>query len=90
MFANFLELFTRKPNRDYDHAFVREVVVNERPPRSQRVERWLAIGWILIALKSALVWWACRHYAVPVHPGWVIVPTVFMAIVCTAIYWRRR
>jgi hypothetical protein len=89
MFANFLDLFGRKPD-GYDRAFVKDVVVQPRSARSRRVERLLAIGWILIALKSVAVWWACRKYAVPIHPLWVIGPTVFMGLLCTAIYWRRK
>ena len=89
MFANFFELFSRKPHERYEHAFVKDVVVQTRAPRSRRVERLLAVGWILIAVKSVLIWWVCRHYPVPVHPLWVILPTIFMGALCTVIYWRR-
>ncbi len=90
MFANFLELFTRKPDDRYEHAFVKDVVVRPPPARSRSVERILLFGWILIAFKCAVVWWACRSYSVPVDPWWIIAPTLFMAALCTLIYWRRR
>jgi len=43
-----------------------------------------------VVLKCAFVWWAMRHYHVPFHPDWIILPTLGMAGVCTALYcWRR-
>ncbi len=62
----------------------------EAPLRNARVDHWLIIGWIAIGLKCVAVWWICRHYQVPVHPLWVIVPTVLMAALGTMIYLRKR
>lgn len=90
MFANLLQLFGRRSPADYEHAFVREVQVARKPKRDPRIERLLVIGWILIALKSVVVWWACAHYPVPFHPLWVILPTVAFAALCTAVYLGRR
>ncbi len=68
----------------------RSVAPGESPMRSSHVEHWLLIGWIAIAFKCAAVWWVCLRYAVPVHPLWVIVPTVLMAALGTFIYLKKR
>jgi len=91
MFANLLNLFTRRARPgEYDLEFVEEVRPQiPREPRSRRCERVLIVGWILIALKCAATWWVIDAYRVPVHAGWVIVPTLFAALVCTGLYLRR-
>jgi hypothetical protein len=90
MFPNFLQLFSRRPDEDYEHAFVREVNITRKPVRDPRIERLIWTCWVLIALKSLLVWWACSTYDVPVDPLWVIVPTVVFAVLCTCVYYWRR
>ncbi|MGC4072764.1 MAG: hypothetical protein QM760_09630 [Nibricoccus sp.] len=69
---------------------MKEIIVRERPPRIRRVERIITAGWILIALKSAFIWWACMNYPVPFHPLWIIAPTVMFGLLCTAVYYGRR
>ena len=45
-----------------------------------RFERWfLGVAWLAIAVKCAVVWWASPHYHVPIHPMWIIGPTLFFA-----------
>jgi hypothetical protein len=90
MLANFLQLFGRNPDNEYEQAFVKEITVREKPARNPRVERIIALGWILIAFKSAFIWWACSRYQVPIHPLWIIAPTVMFGLLCTAIYIGRR
>jgi len=56
-----------------------------------RFERWfLGVAWVLIALKCLLVWWAVPHYHVPVHPMWVIGPTLFFAGLVTVLWTTHR
>ncbi len=65
-------------------------VTHPREPRSRRSERVLIIGWVLILLKSAAIWWTCHTYPeVRVNPWWVIAPTLAFASLCTLLYWRR-
>ena len=90
MFANFLQLLTGRPPSEYEQAFVREVNVGKKPVRNAAIERLILICWILIVLKSALVWWACATYPVPFDALWVILPTVLFAVLCTAMYYWRR
>ena len=90
MLANFLQLFGRTPDNEYEQAFVKEITVREVPERDPRVERFILAAWVFIALKSAFVWWACARYAVPIHPLWVIAPTVLFGLLCTALYYGRR
>jgi hypothetical protein len=90
MLPNFLQLFGRQPDDDYERAFVQDVAVREQPQRSRRVERLIYLGWLLIAAKSVLVWWACMKYHVPIHPLWIVAPTVMFGLLCTAVYFGRR
>ena len=91
MFANLLQLFTRRqPPADYDLAFVKDVRVNPpREVRSLRSERWLLAGWVFITIKCTAIWWAIVTYYVPVHPMWLVGPTVLFGLLATALYiWR--
>ncbi len=90
MFANFFNLLTRKPSAHYENAFVHEVHVARKRPRNLRTERLLVYMWILIAAKSAFIWWACSHYPIPFGAMWVIGPTVIFGILCTGVYWSHR
>lgn len=89
--ANLLHFLQRRRTaEDYDNAFVREVEIRRaREPRSRKSERILILGWILIGLKCAAVWWAIRAYSMPVNPWWIVVPTLMAAGVCTWLYVRR-
>lgn len=58
-----------------------------RPPRP--IVAGLVAGWILIAVKCLLTPWAIAHWQVPVHPGWVIVPTLIFASVVTVLIFRH-
>lgn len=91
MFAPLSRFFHRQPDPDeLERAFVRELrVEHPREPRSRRVELVLAVCWLLIAAKCALIHWACHHYRVPINPWWLIGPTLAFAALCTAVYWRR-
>ncbi|MCS6243582.1 MAG: hypothetical protein H2172_06995 [Opitutus sp.] len=60
-----------------------------REPRNPRAEKWIAAGWMLILVKCALIWWAIIAYAVPIHPLWLVAPTIAFAALATALYiWR--
>jgi uncharacterized membrane protein YgcG len=90
MFANLLQLISRRAPPDYERGFVKEVQVKNPIPRNRRLERLILACWVLIALKSAVVVWAVRHYHVPFSPLWVIAPTVVFAILGTWVYWVRK
>ena len=87
MFANLLQLISRRESPGYEQGFIRET--RPRRVRNPRMERLIILGWVLIALKSALVLWAVPHYHIPFSPYWVIVPTLVFAALCTAVYLRR-
>ena len=60
-----------------------------REPRSPHAEKWIAAGWVLILVKCAVLWWAINAYNVPIHPLWLVVPTLAFAALATALYiWR--
>ncbi len=89
MFANFLQLITRRPPPDYERSFVQEVRVKQRSPRNPRIERLILGCWLLIIAKSFLVVWLVGKYHLNFNAAWVIAPTVIFALLCTAVYFWR-
>lgn len=89
MFANLFQLLHRRVSPDDDRAFVREVHVRRRVPRSRLSELLLALGWLLIAVKSVAMFWLVGRYDMPFNAWWIVGPTLLAAAVCTWIYWRR-
>jgi hypothetical protein len=67
-------------------------ITSPQPPseaRSRRAERWIIIGWALIAVKCTALWWLIQTYQVPIHPLWLVGPTVMFGLLATALYiWR--
>jgi hypothetical protein len=87
MFANLLRLITGRPTPELDrHAFIEEVRVHEPARRNPRVERFILICWILIAVKHVLIIWVCRRYPVPFHQLWVNFPTWLLGVLATGLY----
>lgn len=49
--------------------------------------RWfLAVAWIVILAKCTVVWWAMNHWHVPIHPAWIVIPTLMLAGLATALW----
>lgn len=49
--------------------------------------RWfVSLAWVVILAKCAFVWWAIRHWNVPVAPAIIIVPTLAMAALATFLW----
>ena len=90
MFANLLQLLTRRSPTDHDTSFVEEVrLVDHLPPRNPRLEKLILICWVLIAAKCYLVVWLVTKYHMKLNPLWVNAPTVAFALMCTAVYFWR-
>ncbi|MDO8543102.1 MAG: hypothetical protein Q7S40_21930 [Opitutaceae bacterium] len=91
MFANLVQLVSGRPASPEvaRYAFIEDVRVERREPRSLKVERLILICWILIAVKHIVVIWACHHYPVPFHQLWINFPTWLLATLATAIYYGR-
>jgi|NGEPerStandDraft_6_1074524.scaffolds.fasta_scaffold119838_2 hypothetical protein len=90
MLTSLLHLLANRAPAEYEQAFIQEVTVKEPVPRNSPVERLILGGWLLIVVKCFAVIWAINHWAVPFHPCWIILPTVFMAALVTAVYlWQR-
>ncbi|HET7535453.1 MAG TPA: hypothetical protein VFJ90_03310 [Candidatus Didemnitutus sp.] len=90
MFADLLQWISRRPAPDYDRAFIRDVRVRIRAPRNPRVERFILICWILIAIKHVAVIWAVHRYHVPFHQLWVNAPTWFAGLAATLAYYLKE
>lgn len=91
MLANLIKLVTgHHSGSDYEREFIADVTPSSPPEtRSRRSELILVLGWLLVLLKCLATAWAVRAYDVPVHAGWVIVPTLLAAGVCTWLYLSR-
>jgi hypothetical protein len=88
MFANLFPP-SRRPPPEYERNFVQEVKVEAPPPRNRRLERLILGGWILIIVKSIVVFWAVHHYRIPFNALWVVAPTIVFALLITYVYWKR-
>lgn len=91
MFTHLLHVLSgRSPAPEaIQYAFVEDVHVDLRPRREPRVERLIFTCWLLIAVKHALVVWACQHYPVPFHPLWINLPTWLLGTLATGLYCGR-
>jgi hypothetical protein len=56
----------------------------------RRVRLFLIIGWVVIIAKCLAVPWVLAHWQIPVHPAWVIVPTLVLAALVTLVVLPRR
>ena len=56
---------------------------------NRRLAWWLTIGWMVIGVKCVLVPIAIAHWMIPIHPAWVIGPTLFLAAVATLLFIRH-
>ncbi len=89
MFANLLQLITRRTPPTYEQSFVQEVRVRAKSARNPRLERLIVAGWLLIIAKSFLIVWLVEKYRLGFNAAWVIAPTVIFALLCTAVYFWR-
>lgn len=90
MLTTLLQLITRRAPAHYDQAFIHELDVKEPIARNPWVERLILAGWLAIVIKCFVVIWAIDHWAAPFSPYWIIVPTILMAALCTAVYYWRH
>jgi hypothetical protein len=81
---------TRTAPHDSAHGQIKTAPATQpREPRSPLAEKWILAGWVLILLKCTGVWWAINTYNVPLHPMWLVGPTIGFAALATALYiWR--
>ncbi|MFI5357342.1 MAG: hypothetical protein ACHQ4G_08415 [Opitutales bacterium] len=50
-----------------------------------RVRWFMAIVWAIILVKCAVLWWVMVHWSVPMHPLWIVAPTLVFAALATMI-----
>lgn len=74
----------------YDRAFVQEVQVKRLHRRDPRLERFILVCWLLIAVKHVVVIWAVHRYAMPFHQLLVNAPTWVFGVIATAVYYWRE
>ncbi|MBP6507327.1 MAG: hypothetical protein KA257_07155 [Opitutaceae bacterium] len=89
MFTQLLQFFSRTPAQVYERGFVQEVNVTHRRPPNPRMQRFILICWLLIAIKHVAVIYACSRWPVPFHQLWINAPTFALGLLATTVYWRR-
>lgn len=57
-------------------------------PSSAR--RFMGAVWVLIVAKCVLVWWAMLHWHVPMHPLWIVGPTLIFATLASVLWLTHR
>jgi hypothetical protein len=91
MFTGLLEWIAGRPAKaPYERAFVQDVRVARRRAPDPRIERFILVCWILIAVKHVAVIWAVHHYHMPFHQLIVNAPTWIFAVIATAAYYLRE
>lgn len=91
MFTGLLEWIAGRPaGPPYERAFVSAVRVRKRRTPDPRVEKFILICWLLIAVKHVVVIWVVHHYRMPFHQLIVNAPTWIFALLATAVYYRRE
>ncbi len=86
----FHDLQSHRSASNYESAFVSEVNLQQSTAPNPRVERFILICWILIAIKHVAVIWAVYHYPIPFHQLWVNAPTWLLATIATVVYYSQR
>lgn len=89
MLANLFPWLNRQPAPPCEQAFVTEVRIRQPLPASPRVEQFILLCWILIAVKHVLIIWAVQRYHIPFHQLWVNAPTWAAGVVATWSYYAR-
>ncbi|HTT58168.1 MAG TPA: hypothetical protein VMF63_13730 [Opitutaceae bacterium] len=60
------------------------------PHLPRRLRLVLEIGWLVIIAKCCAVPWVIARWQIPVHPGWVIGPTLIFAALVTLLVLVHR
>lgn len=92
MLTGLTQWIARRPATSgaYAGAFVRDVaLVDPRAPRDPRLMRFIAVCWLLIALKHVAVIWAVHHFHLPFDQLIVNFPTWLIGTVATVLYLQR-
>lgn len=76
---------SRRHGREY-HGTVNTVFHLDEVRQPVWTRRLMLGAWILILAKCAAVWWVIDHWHVPVHPAWIIAPTLAMAALATFLW----
>jgi len=93
LFTNLHSLSSRPPPLPTaDAPFVLEVNARSlrRAPRNPRTARFILNCWILIALKHAIIIYACHRWPMPFHQLWINAPTFALGLLATAVYYFKR
>jgi hypothetical protein len=54
----------------------------------RRIRLLLEACWVVLVAKCLAVPWVVAHWQIPVHPAWVIVPTLVFGVLITVVALR--
>lgn len=91
MFTGILEWIAGRPQGGtYEQVFLEAVRVRRQRQPDPRIERFILVCWLLIAVKHVLVIWVVHHYRMPFHQLLVNAPTWVFGVLATALYYWRE
>ncbi len=61
-----------------------------KSPTPDRTALVITLAWVLILAKCILVTWAINRWSVPIHPGWLVWPTLAFATLATGLWVSHR
>jgi hypothetical protein len=65
--------------------------LHHREERTSHAMPWfITVAWALILAKCAAIWWAIGYWQVPIHPAWLVVPTLLFAALATMLWVTHR
>lgn len=50
----------------------------------------MGAAWFLLVLKCALLWWAIEHWRLPLHPLWLVIPSLAFGVLATWTWMAYR
>lgn len=90
VFSSLVQLITgRRPAQVSSGGFREPAAAFPPERRSPRVERFILLCWILIAIKHVAILWAAHNHPVPFDPLWVNLPTWLLGALATGVYYGR-
>ncbi len=61
----------------------------DKAARSNRVVLWIALVWLILLLKSAILSYAIHHYNAPIGHIWIWAPSIIAAILISLLVWKK-
>ena len=60
------------------------------PGHNNRMNWFMSVVWVLIAVKCVVVWWGVIHWRMPFHPLWIVAPTLVFGGLATFVWLTHK